>query len=250
MKEHKRLTFDIETSPCKGWFWTCGYDLNIPHTNITEEAAIICVSWKFQGERKLHHLSWDKNHDDKTLLEKFIPIMESADEVIGHNHDQFDIKWLRTRCLFHGLDMPPDFITIDTCKDAKKYFRFNSNSLSYISKYLNLRNQKLSTEGKDLWKKVVFEDDTKALVEMIKYCDGDVLATEELFERMAPYVKTKTHVGRYRSDCPGCGSDNIRVSKERISAAGSLRIQFQCCECGRYHTVPASKFLVDKPIKR
>jgi DNA polymerase III epsilon subunit-like protein len=248
MKDFRRLIFDIETAPNEGWFWTCGYDEVIPHTNITKESSIICISWKFQGEKKVHHLNWDKNHDDKAMLETFIPIMESADEVIGHNHEGFDIRWLRTRCLFHGIDIPPSFVTIDTCKDAKKYFRFNSNSLAYLSRYLNLRNQKLRTEGKDLWKKVVFQDDAEALKEMLQYCDGDVLATEELFERFTPYVKSKSHVGKYRSDCPNCGSDNIRISKQRISAAGTRSLQFQCCECGRYHTVATSRFLADKPI--
>jgi len=248
IEDLKRLVFDIETSPGIFWAWRPGYNIDLPWTNMIREPAVICISYKWVGEKKTHHLQWDETQDDKEMLETFVPIMQEADIIIGHNSDNFDIKWLRTRCIKHGIDMPPDFITVDTWKDAKKYFRFNSNGLKYIAQFLGVRQKKETP--KNLWQDVVFQNSKKAMKEMLIYCDGDVEATEDVFLKMVPYVKPKGHQGVYVSDCPHCGSSVTMFSKERITAAGSVQVQFQCQDCGKYHTIPKSKWLVSKPIKR
>ena len=119
----KRLFFDIETSPNVVFSWNVGYKLMIPPDNILKERAIICICWKWAGEAKVHELHWD-NGDDKELLVKFSEILNSADEIIGHNSDNYDIKWIRTRCIFHGIPLFPDYTQIDTLKLAKAGFRF------------------------------------------------------------------------------------------------------------------------------
>ncbi len=122
-RSRDRLVFDIEVSPAIYWLWRGGYGINVPTGNLIKEPEVICVSYQWESESKIHTIKWDKNQSDKKLLEKFIPIMQSAGTLIGHNSDNFDIKWLRGRCLFHRLPCPPDFMTIDTWKQAKKAFR-------------------------------------------------------------------------------------------------------------------------------
>jgi len=72
MGKIKRLFFDIETSPNIGLFWTAGYKLNIGHDNIIKERAIICICYKWAGEKEVHSLTWDNKQNDKSLLEKFV----------------------------------------------------------------------------------------------------------------------------------------------------------------------------------
>ena len=102
-KKFKRLYFDIETSPNVVFSWNVGYKLNIDHKSILKERAIICICWKWEGESKVHYLTWNKG-DDKKMVQEFAKIINSADEVLGHNGDAYDIKWLRTRCIYHGVD--------------------------------------------------------------------------------------------------------------------------------------------------
>ena len=90
MNKKKRLFFDIETSPNVGFFWQSGYKLNIPYTNIIKERAIICICYKWADEDKVYSLQWDKNQDDKTMLEKFMAVANEAHELVGHNGDRFD----------------------------------------------------------------------------------------------------------------------------------------------------------------
>ena len=93
MRRFKRLFFDIETSPNIMFAWTAGYKLNLPPDNIIKERAIMCICYKWEGDKQVHSLEWKKG-DDKKLLTDFMKIMNKADEIIGHNSDNFDIKWV------------------------------------------------------------------------------------------------------------------------------------------------------------
>ena len=88
----KRLFYDIETSPMVCYSWRIGWNLTLSHSNIIDNWKIICVSYKWEGSDKVYNLKWDKNQDDKTLLEKFVKVLNQADEIVAHNGDRFDIK--------------------------------------------------------------------------------------------------------------------------------------------------------------
>ena len=92
MPNFKRLFLDIETTPNIVLSWETGYNLTIPHDNIIKERSIICICYKWAGGKKINSLVWDNKQNDKKMLKAFVPIMDTADEVIGHNSDGFDIK--------------------------------------------------------------------------------------------------------------------------------------------------------------
>lgn len=243
--QRKRLYFDVETSFNIGWFWKAGYKINIPYQNILTEAAIICICYKWEGEKKVHYLHWDKKHSDKRMLQDFIKIANEADELIGHNGDKFDLAWIRTRCLFHQISMPPKFITIDTLKVVRSKFRLNSNRLDYIADYLGIGRKK-KTES-DLWVKIALYSDQKALDYMIKYCQHDVVLLEKVYQRLAPHIEPKINYPALyeddRSGCPECGSDNLKANGTRATLTGIIKRQYHCRDCGRYHykTIHRSK---------
>ena len=236
----KRLFFDIETSPNIGFFWQSGYKLNIPYDNILKERAIICICYKWEGDDKVYSLNWDKNQDDKAMLEKFIVVANEAYELVGHNGDRFDLPWIRTRCLFHGIPCFPNYTTIDTLKQARSKFRFNSNRLDYIAQYLGV-GEKSETGGFDLWKDIVLNNSQIAMKTMIDYCKNDVVILEKVFQHIKNYVPHKSHFGVLetgeKTSCPECGSEDLRHSQTRYSAAGTPRVQVQCNDCHKYHTV-------------
>ena len=237
----RRLFFDIETSPNIGFFWKPGYDLNINHQDIIHERAVICICYKWENDKTISSLSWDKNQDDKKMLEQFVKLMQEADEVVTHNGDRFDIKWIRTRALKHGIMLPYDITSLDTIKFARSKFYFNSNRLDYLGKFLGFGG-KIDTGGMDLWKKVVLDKSKSALAHMVKYCKRDVQMLENIFHKLNPYVPAKSNFTQRASNCPECGSNDIIVNKHRISAAGIKKTTFQCTKCGKYHTTPTSKF--------
>jgi DNA polymerase elongation subunit (family B) len=231
MVKRKRLFFDIETSFNIGIFWRSGYNLNIQPDDIIKERAIICVSWKWEDNDQIYNLTWDDNQCDKKLLIKFIKQLNKADEIIAHNGDRFDIKWLRTRCLFHGIDMFPQYQSIDTLKHAKSQFNFNSNKLDYIAKFLGV-GAKLKHEGMDMWKAIVFKKDPDALSRMVEYCDMDVVVLENVYKKLVPYIKHKVNYsvlsGNQKFKCPTCSTTNVRRRKTYTTSAGTVKHYMNC----------------------
>ena len=236
--KRRRLFFDIETSPNIGLFWEAGYKKNIDYSNIIQERAIICICYKWEEEKEVYSLQWDSKQSDKAMLQKFIEVANVADELVGHNGDKFDLAWIRTRCLFHHIDMFPTYTTIDTLKIARSKFKFNSNRLNYIADFLGL-GQKIKTEY-SLWKDILLKKDKVAMDKMIKYCKKDVVLLEKVFVELRSHISPKTHYGvifgEDRGTCPECGSDELIRANKVVTARGLVRIQYQCKTCGKFHS--------------
>jgi uncharacterized protein YprB with RNaseH-like and TPR domain len=234
----KRLYFDCETSPNIGFFWKSGYKLIIPPDNIIEERRIICICYKYEGEDKIYSLVWN-NGDDKDLVTKFAKVINNCDEVCGHNSDSFDIRWFRTRALLHGVDVIPNFTSIDTLKLSRKGFLFNSNKLDYIAKFLGFEGKKETSFG--LWRDIVLYNDKKALATMVDYCKNDIVILEQVFEKLKNYTEHKTHrakiVGGESYDCPECTSINTFLNMTKVSKMGITRRCMRCKDCGRHFTI-------------
>ena len=244
MHNIKRLFFDIETSPNIGYFWRAGYKLNIGADNIIQERKIICISWKFENENKVSHLTWDNNQCDKQMLIDFIKIANTADEIIGHNGDRFDIKWIRTRCIFHRVPMFPQYRSLDTLKKAKAHFNFNSNRLDYIAQFLGV-GAKVKHEGFNMWVKCL-QGDKQALKDMVYYCDGDIVVLEDVYLTMQNYIKHNTHTGTHngglKHSCPNCGSDDVTYLKQNFTALGTIKRQMECESCGYVYEMSNSAY--------
>lgn len=232
----KILYIDIETSPNIMMVWSTGKQF-VGHTQIIDERKIICISYKWSGSDKTYNVHWGvKKQCDKSLLEKIIPVMNKADLIIGQNHERFDIKWINTRLAFHNLT-PINIKTLtmlDTMKLAKANFYLNSNSMAYMSKFLGVE-QKMDGGGYARVKSIVLDKDKEALAEHIEYCNGDIKTTEELFERMKPYVELTKSLGFIetgsRDVCPSCGSgDPVKTSNYYYTKVSKFN-KYQCTEC-------------------
>lgn len=237
----KRLYFDIETSPCLGWFWRPSHQTSIGYHQILEQAKIICICYKWEGSERIYSLKWDTKQNDKAMVKKFIQIMGKADEIVGHNSDKFDTKWIRTRAIYHRLSMPPEYKSIDTLKESRRGFNFPSNRLDAICKYLGIGEKIKTTE--QLWMDIWRRKSSKAMAEMIKYCKMDVLILEEYLKILNPYIKHKTRVSVDVTCCPECDSENSKIKMHRISASGVRLIQLQCADCGKYYQLSEKTYL-------
>ena len=233
----KRLFYDIETSYNILQFkaWSLYSDLNPKPSNIVKERAIICVSYKWEGEDKVHTLKWDDGCD-KQLVKKFIDILNESDEIIGHNIDRFDTRWLKTRALYHGIEHYPVYKSTDTKKLAKRQYNFNSNSLDYIAQYLGV-GKKVEHRGMSMWDDIIERNDPVAMTEMIDYCEMDVLVTENVYNKLMynslPTMNYAVLDGKGKDACPECGSISASLLKTHVTASGTLKRLMQCNDCGR-----------------
>lgn len=240
----KILCFDFETSPAKGYFFGGIYDTNI--IEIIEYEQILCVAWKWHGEKKVHVVGQDDFDgykpgvlDDKNLVKFFALIMEEADIVTAHNGDRFDLTVFNTRLLAHNLKPISPTKSIDTKKIAKNKFHLPSNKLDYIADFCGIP-RKLSTH-KSLWfgcEKGIASD----WKYMKKYCANDVIVQDLVLEKILPFVKQQNNFNVIMGETRNCTNSicgSTRLQKRGSAPSGLNLVQrYQCQDCGTWSQSP------------
>lgn len=242
----KRLFFDIETSYNVVKSWRIGYNLNINPEDIIHERAIICMSYKWEGEDKVHTVYWDENQDDRRVVETFVKIAQEADEMVGHNIDKYDTPFLLTRAIKHGILALPKYNTYDTLKKAKYHFNFNSNKLNYIGQFLGL-GEKEKHEGMKMWDDIILRNDKQALKDMISYCERDVILTEDVYNKLRLYTTKNAHVGSLlsgdKTSCPNCGSHRVSLLKTVVTPTGQVKRIMHCEDCEQSYLISNIQYI-------
>ena len=235
----KRLFYDIETSYNIVKSWRVGYNLSLQPEDIIQERAIITIAYKWEGEEDVTVLSWDKGCDKK-IIEDFVKVMAEADELVGHNVDRYDTKFIMARALKHNISVLPKYQSTDTLKLAKKHFMLNSNKLDYIAQYLGI-GHKTKHRGMPMWDDIILRNDPKALEEMIEYNVQDVFLTEQVYHKLMEYSLPKVnHASKQTGDkhtCPQCGSDHAELHKTYISGTGTKTRLMNCLNCSTNFTI-------------
>lgn len=229
----RTLLFDIETSLMPVAVFQLSGNEWISPENILSERHLISVCWRWLGEDKIHSVSLLDDpkrfardpHDDLYVAKTFHKVLSEADVVVGHNSDYFDIKYLKTRMLVHGLPPLPPIASLDTYKVAKKHFMLASNKLDYVARLLKV-GKKMDTP-KGLWLDVL-RGDKKAIKIMIAYNKVDVDILEAVFKKLAPYMDNHTNRELFGgSGCPRCGSTKIQ-SRGVHRAISRVYRRWQC----------------------
>ena len=235
----KRLFYDIETSYNIVKAWRIGYNINLNMDDIIQERAIITIAYKWEGEEDVTVLSWDKGCDKK-IIEDFVKVMADADELVGHNLDRYDTKFIMARALKHNISVLPKYQSTDTLKLAKKHFMLNSNKLDYIAQYLGI-GHKTKHRGMPMWDDIILRNDSKALEEMIEYNVQDVFLTEQVYHKLMEYSLPKVnHASKQTGNkhtCPQCGSDHAELHKTYISSTGTKTRLMNCLNCSTNFTI-------------
>jgi hypothetical protein len=225
--DNPRILFlDIETKLAE--VYTFGIrDQHIGHKQIKTSGGISCVGLKFSDERRVRVWSeWEHGYD--TMLREVHAALCEADAVATYNGVKFDIPKLTGAFMVAGLPPLPHLTQIDIYKAVRR-MGFICNKLDYIAPLLGL-GSKVKHEGMELWIKVL-NGDAKAQAKMSRYCAGDVRLTEDVFNRVRPYIQDHPYLGRAKSfECANCGSSHLqRRGYQRTRAFITERLQCQGC---------------------
>lgn len=231
----KILFYDIETAPTLGYVWGL-YQQDV--IRVKENWYILSFAWKFQGDKRIKAYAlpdfpnYKKNKkDDSALAQKLWDLLDEADIVIAHNGDRFDQKKSNATFVKHNMTPPSSYFSIDTLKIARKYFKFDSNSLNNLSQFLGM-GKKLRTGGFDLWEDCI-EGDMKAWRKMVRYNKQDIVLLEKVYLRFRPWVDNHPRVlahGIKPFSCPKCGS--IHLQSRGVRRTKTMTYQrYQCQNC-------------------
>lgn len=230
-KAPRILLWDLETSPNLVTTWSLRIDGYLDPDNIVQERTILCAGWKWLHEKSVHSISIKPSSpgNDRAIVAKMAKLIDSADAIVTHNGIQFDMPWLRTRAIKHGIALPPSTPHLDTKVMAARHCYFNSNKLNYLGKFLEL-GEKIPTQF-SLWKKVM-AGQPRAIADMAKYCRQDVRLLEAVYLKLRPYVEAKlNHSLWIAGGCPTCGTGKL-VGHGMRATRTQLQQRLRCISCG------------------
>jgi DNA polymerase elongation subunit (family B) len=246
MSGPKVLFIDIETAPILMTSWS----MRPPYAGavyVIRDTYILMASYKWAHEKTVKAVSlpdfprFKRNrHDDKDLCGALRKLLDAADIVIAHNGDSFDLKKISSRLITHDFKPPSPFKTIDTLKVSRGAFKFDSNKLDHIGRYLN-EGRKIPNTGAELWRSVVEDGDPKGWATMKRYCKQDTALLARVYERIKPWAKNHPNMGLYRAvrdrppgiPCPTCESSNTQRRGIAVKLS-TRRHRFQCQDCGAW----------------
>lgn len=235
----KVLLIDIETSPMLAYIWKLG-EQNVSLDQMHTDWNILSVCAKWLGKKDIYYFDLSKEKDkrsDRIILEKLSPLLNEADIILSQNGVSFDQKKINARLIINKLKPLNSTRSQDTMLIAKKYFGFTSNSLKYMTSVLCEKYKKLEHEafpGLKLWIECL-KDNKRAWEEMRRYNTHDVLALEEVFNRMCPFDKEGIDYNTYNEYdtlnyyCR-CGSNQFKKNGFKYTSRGKYQ-RYECLKC-------------------
>jgi len=223
-------------------------------------SSIICFGWKVLGSRGQPHCKntwdykgWRKNlfgiYDDKKLVEYIYSILVDADGIVTHYGKGFDLRFLNSRLVYHGLPPLPPMMHIDTWATARYKLKLHSNRLDAVAGFFGL-DQKTSIvkEAQDrglhiehkwhLWV-LTSQWNKKALKLMSDYCKQDVAVLEQVYFKILPLMGESVNYNMFKKPgvkqhvCPKCGSPQVHKRGIYRTKVNSFQ-RYQCQECGSW----------------
>jgi hypothetical protein len=184
-----------------------------------------------------------RNRDDSRIVDSIATLMRSADIVLAHNGDNFDIPWVRGRTWIHDLEPLGPIASIDTRKLSAFNFAQPHNNLDALIDQ-KLGRRKIKTDFSwwtDIIESAESGDDEacrKALSRMLRYCRKDTHDLRDLFQTMIPHVSRLPRLVDTNEAmiCPFCGHDDLQKRGKKRTAAYTYQ-RYQCNNCKRYPSV-------------
>ena len=247
IKKPKVLYFDLENSLMQAYTFNI-WNTNIGGNRINKHSHLLSNSWAFDDEEVQGiRLTPEqvKNSDDLLVVVDMIKAIEQADILVSYNGISFDKKVLNTRALHHGLPPIRWGKHYDVMREIKKNFKFPSNSMDNVSKYLGIEGKNTSNH-KMLWERCFewwhYEECEEALKQMLVYGKQDIVVLRNLHKRIMGWDKSGVNVGMITKDinglnnkdnhvllCSHCGSEDV---DKLLSKGYTTTTSYDVYRCG------------------
>lgn len=242
----KTLILDIETSPNIAHVWGL-FNQNVGLNQLMAATEVICFGAKWYGSKdKIFASDFHDGHDD--MVHQAYALLTEADCVVHYNGASFDIPHLMREFLLLGLTPPAPFQQVDLYRIIKKKFRFVSNKLDHVASELEL-GSKVKHAGHTLWVRCM-ANETSAWEEMKTYNIQDVDLTEDLYDRIAPWIDNGPNPNLYDPQVedvctnPVCGSTNLERRGYAYTTLGKYQ-RYRCRDCGAWSKSGKSEIRTD-----
>jgi hypothetical protein len=218
----KILIYDIETSNLRSDF-----------------GLLFCVGYKWYGEDGIYcpalydYPNYKRDLTDcRKLLKDFTKVYAEADMVVTFNGKMFDVKWVNGKLWHYGLPLLPPVPHVDLYWAAKVALNASRKSLANLAKVGQFKSSKFSEFDNHEWLRASVGH-LPSMRNIVKHCIADIEVTEEMYDRLRPYIRTHPNVASPLSDpCRVCGSTRLQRRGAYLSATKVPKVRVQCQGCG------------------
>ena len=212
-------------------------------TELSAEGDFLVFGYKWLGEKTVHVPSvldhgepcnqGRLHYSDNELVKECHRVMSGADVVVTYNGKNFDWKLQNTKFLMAGLPALQPMQHIDLYQVAKHTVLIRPKSLKNLARVFELKNQKTNLDW-NVWRSAN-KGDMRSLRYIRTHCKADILATEELYYLLRPYIKQHPRVNGY-GPCRRCGSEGLTRQGRAITIYRGQQFRFKCKTCGGWET--------------
>ena len=232
----KILIFDIETSYIEIASWGINKQY-INKNQILNDWFIISYAAKWLYDENIYSSVLTSKEaikkDDKRILKELWELLNKCDIAITYNGNNFDIPKVNTRFIINEIYPPSNYKSIDVFQTISRNFAFTSRAMDYVNLTLDLERKK-ETGGLDLWKRCI-AGDGHSLNDMLDYNEQDVIALQETYLAVRPWIKNHPNIGLWHdskeSVCGYCGSTDFEYISNLYSTPAGLFKSFRCNNC-------------------
>lgn len=251
MTRPKILFIDLETAPKIAYVWQF-FKENISPKQVLSHGHIMSAAWIWNNDSD-DTISYSENRheNDDELVRLLIDLLDEADIVVGHNVKYFDTATINARALVLGIKPPSPYKIVDTYRVAKSRFKFESNSLEYLTKILKVKHKKL-THGKfpgfEMWR-ACLAGNVEAWEECRTYNINDTLAVRDVYYAMLPWINNHPNVGAFTENeehtCPNCGGTHLHKRGWYYNNLGRYQ-RYRCTDCGAWSRSASNELTKEK----
>lgn len=230
--EHRGLTIEGDFWDMNSWEGTIRRRLRVDE--VVEWPRTLCVSYRWYGQQRVNRTSLWKD-GARGMAEHMWRVFDEADIVVGYNHVGFDNKHMRTAWDEFDMPDPSPWKDIDLLRVVRGRNGMESKTLLAVTQRLDIETKTARYDVDQA--RAAAAGNRKAQREISAYCDGDVVATEGLYDRLRGKIKHGPHVasmpgGMERPHCPDCGSEDAK--KNGLGVKQVLVYQrYRCNDCGK-----------------
>lgn len=168
--------------------------LDIETSNLKANFGIVLCWCILDDEGNLYE-DWmtkadvESGTEDMRVVETCIDTMKLFDRVCGHYSTYFDIPFLRTRALIHGLEFPGvgELYHTDVWRMARKSLCLHSNRQAVVAESLYGKTVKTRISHPD-WRQAMMGN-MESMKEVVNHCQMDVQDLKKNYETLLPFVR-------------------------------------------------------------
>ena len=226
----KIICWDLENTSLVADF---GHELCMGYKEIGKSAHVISID-QFPRFKK-------DTTDDRDLVKRTCEILFSADMWVTWYGLRYDLPFLQTRMLAHGLGVAPPIPHVDGWRIAKYKMKMHSNRLSSVSDFLDL-GEKNSVSGR-VWIRAG-SGHRPSLRYVIDHCKRDVELLEDVYKIISPLDSDHPNIALMdnpksstRRLCNVCGNESLVLYGRRVTAKRVYQ-RYNCTICGAWVKLP------------